>query len=72
MKREGRGAHDFEGSAPPFPFIKDSDLNNIKCKSIPVKLSTERYGLVWFGFMVFNATFNNISVILLRKPEDPE
>jgi hypothetical protein len=21
-------------------------------------------GLVWFGFMVFNATFNNISVLL--------
>jgi hypothetical protein len=21
------------------------------------------FGLVWFGFMVFNATFNNISLI---------
>jgi len=29
--------------------------------------------LVWFGFMMFNATFNTISVILCwRKPEDPE
>ena len=23
--------------------------------------------MVWFGFMVFNATFNNISVILWRS-----
>ena len=36
--------------------------------------------VTWFGFMVFNATFNNISVILWqsvllvdpRKPEYPE
>jgi hypothetical protein len=27
----------------------------------------KRFGLVWFGFMVFNATFNNISVILWRS-----
>jgi hypothetical protein len=25
------------------------------------------YWLVWFGFVVFNATFNNISVILWRQ-----
>jgi len=25
------------------------------------------YKLVWFGFMVFNATFNNISVISCRS-----
>jgi hypothetical protein len=24
-------------------------------------------GLVWFGFMVFNTTFNNISVIMWRS-----
>jgi hypothetical protein len=25
------------------------------------------FGLVWFGFMVFTATFNNISVISWRS-----
>jgi len=39
----------------------------------------KKYGLIWFGFMLFNAFFNNISVISWqseiywwRKAENPE
>ena len=28
-------------------------------------------GLVWFGFMVFSATFNNISVLLVEETGEP-
>ena len=28
-------------------------------------------GLVWFGFIVFSATFNNISVILVEETGEP-
>ena len=31
------------------------------------KLSTSKYRLVWLRFMVFNATFNNITVVLLGE-----
>jgi len=32
-------------------------------------LMKQEYGLVWFGFMVLNATFNNSSVISWRLKE---
>jgi hypothetical protein len=50
---------------------------NIRIDKIIIRL-VGTLGLVWFGFMMFNATCNNISVILVihfywwRKPEDLE
>ena len=44
-----------------------STLSTIIGKKVVMRIL---FRLVWF--MVFNATFNNISVISWRKPEDPE
>jgi hypothetical protein len=66
---------------PFLTFIEETDIKNYKlfkyasfCKCIS-KVSKYRYWLV--GFMVFNATFNNISVIswqsvlLVEETGDP-
>jgi hypothetical protein len=32
-----------------------------------IQIDCYQFSLVWFGFMMFNATFNNISVISWRS-----
>jgi hypothetical protein len=44
--------------------IFSEDNNNFVILSSVVFVVFHFISLVWFGFMVFNATFNNISVIL--------
>jgi len=34
---------------------------------LPADGAYNYYGLVWFGFMVLNATFNNISIMSWRS-----
>ena len=43
--------------------VNDKHVLTGKCTNMYWQVNDKDYRLVWFRFMVFNATFNNISVI---------